>query len=316
MNRRLEFISSSKLPFLFKCLFWWLFLLFGSTVAVGQIESLPEEVDFTSLSGQTKVHTNLNGQLQVNVSPKDILTFKRRGWVGYGDFGAKGDGKRDDMDAIAATHAFANRHGLPVKADKEATYYIGGKERTAVIQTNTDFGTAAFLIDDTNVQNREASIFLVTSSLQPFELKGISSLKRNQQTIEASFPGPCLITVTNSQVKHYIRFGLNQNNGAAQTDIFLVDKTGKVDMDAPILWDFDHITQMSALPIDEKPLTISGGRFTTIANQAESKYTYYSRNILIKRSHVLIEGLEHRITGEGEQGAPYSGFLHILDALM
>ncbi|MFC5538529.1 hypothetical protein ACFPQ1_29745, partial [Rhodocytophaga aerolata] len=261
-------------------------------VAVGQTESLPEAVVFTSLSGKTRVHTNQIGQLQVNVSPKDAHIFKRRGWVGYGDFGAKGDGRTDDIDAIAATHAFANGQGLPVKADKGATYYIGGKERTAVIETNTDFGTAAFIIDDTNVQNRNASVFLVSSSLQAYELKGISSLKRNQEKIDASFPGPCLIRVTNSQVKHYIRFGLNQNNGAAQTDIFLVDKAGKVDLDAPILWDFDQITQMSALPIDEKPLIISGGRFTTIANRAESRYTYYSRNILIKRSHVVIDGLE------------------------
>jgi hypothetical protein len=312
MYRPLELINSSKVPFLFKSLLLW-FCLSKAMVAIGQTESLAEKIVITSLDEKIRVHTNENGQLQVNVSPKDVHTFKRRGWVGYGDFGARGDGKSDDMDAIAATHAFANGHGLPVKADKGATYYIGGKERTAVIQTNTDLGTAAFIIDDTNVQNRNASIFLVSSGLQPYELKGISSLKRNQEKIDASFPGPCLITVTNSQVKHYIRFGLNQNNGAAQTDIFLVDKNGKVDMEAPIIWNFDQITEMSALPIDEKPLIISGGRFTTVANQAESKYTYYSRNILIKRSHVVVDGLEHRITGEGEQGAPYGGFLNIKD---
>ncbi len=82
-------------------------------------------------------------------------------------------------------------------------------------------------------------------------------------------------------------------------------------MSAPIIWDFDQITSISALPIDAKPLTIKGGHFTTIANKAESKYTYYNRNIAIKRSNVFVEGLEHRITGEGEQGAPYGGFLNI-----
>ncbi len=73
-------------------------------------------------------------------------------------------------------------------------------------------------------------------------------------------------------------------------------------MNAPIIWDFDQITDISALPIDEKPLDYHWGRFTTIANKAESKYTYYSRNIAIKRSNVLIDGLEHRITGEADQG--------------
>jgi hypothetical protein len=65
--------------------------------------------------------------------------------------------------------------------------------------------------------------------------------------------------------------------------------------------------------MDKKVLTLTGGRFTTIANKAESKYTYYSRNISIRRSNVTVDGLEHRVTGEGEHGAPYGGFLNIRD---
>ena len=248
-----------------------------------------------------------------NISSKQLAKFKAAGVVSYRDFGAKGDGKTDDIEAIAATHAFANTNGLKVKADANATYYVSGKERTAVIQTDTDFGTAAFIIDDTDVQNRNASVFTVSSNLQSFKLSTVSSLKRNQKKIDASLPSTCLITVTNANVKQYIRFGLNQNNGSSQTDIFVVDKNGNVDMNAPIIWDFDQITDITALPIDEKPLKITGGRFTTIANKAESKYTYYSRNIAVRRSNVLIEGLEHRITGEGENGAPYGGFINVGD---
>ena len=248
-----------------------------------------------------------------NISSKQLAKFKAAGVVSYRDFGAKGDGKTDDMEAIAATHAFANTNGLKVKADANATYYVSGKERTAVIQTDTDFGTAAFIIDDTDVQNRNASVFTVSSNLQSFKLSTVSSLKRNQKKIDASLPSTCLITVTNANVKQYIRFGLNQNNGSSQTDIFVVDKNGNVDMNAPVIWDFDQITDITALPIDEKPLKITGGRFTTIANKAESKYTYYSRNIAVRRSNVLIEGLEHRITGEGENGAPYGGFINVGD---
>jgi hypothetical protein len=282
-------------------------------VARGQIKDPLENVVIISKKKKTQVRTNRNGELHVNVSPKDVLEFKTIGLVHYSDFGAKGDGKTDDIDAITAAHAFANQHGLLVKADDGAAYYIGGKERTAVIKTDTDFGTAAFIIDDTEVQNRNASIFMVSSSLQPFKLEGITSLKRNQEKIDVSLPGTCLITVTNSHVKHYIRFGLNQNNGSPQTDIFVVDKNGNVDMDAPIIWDFDQITDITALPIDEKTLNITGGHFTTIANNAESKYTYYSRNISIRRSNVFVNGLEHHITGEGEHGAPYGGFINIGD---
>jgi len=309
----LRFTNTSRLPLLLKCsLLWFCLWVYTGTVR-GQTPNPTEEVALTSRNEKTQVGTNEKGVLQVNVSPKDAQSFKNRGWVRYSDFGAKGDGKTDAMNAIAAAHAFANQQGLPVKVDDGGTYYISGKERTAVIRTNTDFGKAAFIIDDTNVENRNASVFLVSSSLQSFPLKGVSSLKRNQKKIDVTLPGPCLITVTNADKKHYIRFGLNQNNGAAQTDIFIVDKNGKVDMDAPIIWDFDQITEISALPIDEKPLTITGGLFTTIANQAESKYTYYQRNIAIKRSNVTVNGLEHRVTGEGDHGAPYGGFLSIRD---
>ena len=292
-----------------------LFIVFFSCVfmVLGQTKSLPENVVITSSKKKTHVSTAKNGELHVNVSSKDARKFKALGLVRYSDFGASGDGKTDDINAIAATHAFANQHGLMVKADEGYTYYIGGKERTAVISTDTDFGTAAFIIDDTEVQNRNTSVFIVSSSLQPFKLEGLSSLKKDQKKIDVSLPASCLISVTNSNVKHYIRYGLNQDKGSQQTDIFVVDKNGNVDLDAPIIWDFDQITDATALPLDETTLKITGGRFTTIANKAESKYTYYSRNIAIKRSNVIVDGMEHRIIGEEDHGAPYSGFINIRD---
>lgn len=279
----------------------------------GQKKGQSSTIVVTSKKNKTGVSARKNGKLLVNVTPKDVVDHKNKGFVLYSEFGALGDGKTNDMDAIAATHAFANLHGLKVKADEGYTYYIGGNERTAIVETDTDFGTAAFIIDDTEVENRTASIFLVSSSQEPFKLNGISRLKRNQEKIDISLPQPCLVTVTNSNVKHYIRYGLNQNNGSPQTDIFVVDKKGNVDMDAPIIWDFDQITEATALPMDQTTLTISGGRFTTIANKAESKYNYYSRNIAIRRSNVVVENLEHLVIGEGVQGAPYGGFINIRD---
>ena len=276
-----------------------------------QKKGLPENVVITSNKGKTIVQSNENGELQLNVSPKDVNKFQTNGVVYYSDFGAKGDGKTDDIDAIAATHAFANQYNLLVKANEGATYYISGKNRTAVVRTNTDFGTAAFIIDDTDVQNRNANIFMVSSALQPFKLEGVTTLKRNQKKIDVSLPKACLITATNSNIKRYIRFGPNQNKGSSQTDIFIVDKDGNIDMNAPLIWDFDEITDITALPIDETTLKINGGRFMTIANKVESKYSYYGRGIAIKRSNVVVDGLEHRITGEGDSGAPYSGFINV-----
>jgi len=276
-----------------------------------QTKSPLENVVITYNKNKTEVSSNKNGELIVNVSPKDIVKFKANGLVHYSDFGAKGDGKTDDIDAIAATHAFANQNNLKVQADERTTYYISGKQRTAVIQTDTDFKTANFIIDDSNVQNRMASIFMVSSSLEKFKPMGISSLKRNQENITITFPKPCILTVKNSNRMQYIRFGKNQNNGYPQTDIFIVDRNGNIDKNTPIISDFDQITDIEALPIDENTITIQGGFFTTIANKQESKYNYFRRNIAIRRSNVIVDGLEHRITGEGEQGAPYSGFINV-----
>lgn len=259
------------------------------------------------------VSSNENGDLIIPVTDKHISKFKKDGFVRYSDFGAVGDGETDDIDAIAATHEIANQHDLTVKADEGARYYISGKDRAAVIRTDTDFGTAAFIIDDTDVENRNAYVFMINSNLESYKPEGIPSLKRNQDKINISLPQPCLITVTNSNVKHYIRYGPNQNSGSAQTDIFISDQNGNVDMDAPIIWDFDEITDITALPIDQETLTIKGGHFITVANQAESKYTYYRRGFGIRRSNVIVDGMEHRITGEGDHGAPYGGFLTISD---
>jgi hypothetical protein len=289
------------------------FVLINSIFSSGQARNNAENVVITYEKSRTRVQTNESGQLLINVSPGDDHKFKSRGFVRYTNFGASGDGETDDMDAIAAAHAYANQRGLPVKADKGATYYIGRKDRTAVIRTDTDFGKAVFIIDDTNVENRNAHVFLVSSAQQPFKPEGVSFLKRNQEKVAVSFPGTCIVTVTDSGVRRYIRYGPNQNKGSRQTDIFIVDKDGNVDKDTPIIWDFDQITEITALPIDGTTLTISGGRFTTVANREDSKYSYYSRGIAIRRSNVVVDGLEHRIAGEGDHGAPYGGFINIGD---
>lgn len=259
----------------------------------------------TELLAQTDV------KREDGISSKDISNFISRGWVQYSDFGAVGDGRTDDVDAIAATHVFANKHGLTVKANGGASYYIGRRSVTVEVQTNTDFGSAAFIIDDTDVENRNAPVFLVKSNQESFTLNSVSSLVKGQDRINVSLPLPCIVTVTDSNVKRYIRFGPNQNNGSSQTDIFIVDKEGNVDKNTPIIWDFNQITEISFLPMDETVLTIAGGRFTTIANREESRYRYYSRGMTITRSNVIIDGLEHHVTGEGETGAPYGGFINI-----
>ena len=242
----------------------------------------------------------------------------------YSEYGAAGDGVTDDFDAIVKTHEAANMIAgdVVVRADAGASYYIGATgaaDKTAQVQTDTDWGDAEFIIDDSKVGYPNENIFQVSSKLKPidFDLAGLTgaaaSLKKNQAKIDLPIPdvNGALITVRDKSTMRYIREGLNQNNGAAQIDIFLVDKDGNVDMNAPIIWDFDNISSMTAHPIDAGTLTVKGGHFTTIANQAESRYTYYKRGISIMRSNVIIDGVQHVIKGEGEHGAPYSGFIGV-----
>ena len=232
-------------------------------------------------------------------------------YVTYREYGAVGDGKTDDFDAIIKTHEAANKAGLPVRADAGATYYIGNAGKTAEIQTDTYWGDARFIIDDRNVENRNSHIFNVSSKLPSTGITTVKTLQKNQGKLDLSLPYSSFIVVIDTTTKRFIREGLNQNNGSAQTDGFVVDKSGNVDMKAPVIWDFNNISSMTAYPIDDQTLTISGGHFTTIANQAESRYTYYARGIGISRSNVVVDGIQHAITGELDHGAPYGGFISI-----
>ena len=231
----------------------------------------------------------------------------------YSDYGAVGNGKTDDFDAIIKAHEAANKAGLPVRANTGATYYIGGADKTAQIQTDTDWGNAKFIIDDRNVENRNSSIFSISSKLPSERITTVTTLKKNQEKLDLSLQHNSIIVVADNTTMRYMRegtrVGVDIDNGSPQTDVFIVDKNGNVDMKTPIILDFNNISSMIAYPIDAETLTIKGGHFTTIANQAESQSTYYSRNISIRRSNVVVDGIYHAVTGEGYYGAPYIGFI-------
>ncbi len=232
-------------------------------------------------------------------------------FITYEDFGAIGDGKTDDMDAIVAAHAAANSKGLPVRAAAGKTYFIGKAGKTAVIKTDVDFGTAKFIIDDVGCPNIHAAIFHVQPSRKAESVKGLGALALGTTRIEAKLPGACLLRLEDNTVRHFIRWGANQNNGTAQREMLLVDATGRIDPKTPLTTAFKTVTRATAFPLETTPLTIRGGQFTTIANQCESKYNYHGRNIAINRSNVRLLGVRHDVTGELDHGAPYGGFVSV-----
>lgn len=231
--------------------------------------------------------------------------------VTYEAFGAVGDGVADDLPAICKAHAHANEQGLPVRTNPTATYHLGRKALTAVIQTSTDWGSSKFIIDDSQgVENHKRPLFSVRSRVKPLSLK-IDRLTRGQKRIDQNPPADCLVRVENKHRKIFIRRGLNQNDGNSQREVFILRKDGSILGD--IAWDYDTVTRVTAQPIDTEPLILRGGAFTRIANRMVQKvgYNYWARDIEIRRSNTEVVGITMKVTGETEVGHPYHGFLDV-----
>lgn len=228
--------------------------------------------------------------------------------ITYEMFGAAGDGIQDDMPSIVQAHLEANRLNMPVKAKAGAVYYISPKWQTAKVETSVDWRGAKFVIDDVACERITAPVFHVVSRKNEVPLK-TASMSYGQTELENPFDCDLHVIVQNANHRDYIRKGLNQDNGHTRTDVFVLSKEGK--LSSPLSFDFDTVTALHAYPIDEEKLTIQGGEFTTIANQAEAKYNYHMRNIYINRSNVEVSDITHKICGEKEHGAPYRGFITI-----
>jgi hypothetical protein len=224
----------------------------------------------------------------------------------YEDFGAKGDGVTDDFESIIACHEEANKTGTPVKARTGATYYVGGSEKSAIIKTDVDFTGAKIIIDDRNVEKNASYVFQVLPDEEIYDVC-IEALKKTDKHIDIPHEGNILVSVYNDNKKIFIRKGLNKNNGASVNECFTVDSEGNIGQ--PINWDYPEITRAWARSIDDKPITIKGGTFVTIANHQESFYKYLQRGFGVSRSHVTICDFEHFVEGELDQGAPYHGFI-------
>lgn len=237
-------------------------------------------------------------------------------YVTYSQFGAKGDGKTNDIEALRAAHEYANANGLEVRADYGATYYIGAVDNAIHVRTSTDWTGASFTIDDSNVglDKRGVSIFYVVPDKAAYSITDqIKTASRDQTKFDITLPEDSILVLTETGTKRYIREGANANAGSDQVDIVVVDKNGNIDMNAPLIWDYTNVTSVKVYPMDEEPLILRGGTFTTIANNQPSASTYYKRGIHVARSNVIVEDLVHYVEGEGAQGAPYNGILTISD---
>ena len=255
----------------------------------------------------------------------------------YSEFGAKGDGTTDDFFAIKECHDYANKWGHNVHADgPDKVYYIGnyleGQSNStvvsAIIQTNTNWHGCTFIFDDMVVPANSACynspIFHVKPNVKEKTYSQskspITSLMKSATNVGWAPGKDCMILLENSDIRHFIRYGNNADNGQAQQEIILVHADGTIDPSTPLHWDYEKITSLTVYDINDTPITITGGdnnvRATVITkfNNAKSKYTYFWRNILVERSNVILQNLDHVVEGEiaekdGGTGAPYKGFI-------
>ncbi len=235
-------------------------------------------------------------------------------FITYEQFGAKGDGTTDDIDAIVAAHTEANQKGLPVLAREGATYYIGGAAKPVTIETDVDWSTAGFIIDDRSVESQGVEVFRVPAPRNntAADLSALKSLKAGASSIGITLPYDAMLIIRNDNVRQFIRKGANQDSGQPMQDIILVDKNGNIDPSTPVLWDFDTVTRATAIPNVDTTLTIRGGIFTTYHNDKKTDtYKSFHRGIRISRGNTVVDGLIHNIEKEGNVGSPYNGFISV-----
>lgn len=271
---------------------FFLFLLSGALLLCGCSNTSDTE---TEMTGTELTET----EPETEPVPEEIV-------VTYEEFGAVGDGVTDDFASIIAAHAYANENNLKVRAKDDAIYYIGASTDTAVIQTNTDWGTAQFIIDDRNLEDISVEVFKVTSKIPSYNID-LTTLAKNQENLGITLDQYSAVQIMDKNTYRFYRVGKNQKS--VQQDIILVNPDGTIDPNTPVVWDYETITSAVVFPIPEDTLYLNGGIFTTLSPDV-SPEKYIQRGVQITRSNTVIDGLAHYIT-EGATGIPYNGFLDV-----
>ena len=269
-------------------------------------------------------------------------------YVSYEDFGAVGDGKTDDFEAIAAAHAYANENALIVKAKSDATYYIGEKFTKSIpVEYSIDFSGAHFVIDDC-VPNafalrnlplffikRKNSVVLEGTEIEEKLGKDITVKKHATSLpfITKLITEDSYVRIANSDHKDFVRFGSNQNAGTPRQDVMIVYRDGTIDPSTAPAFEYEKLTKIEIFPEKEEEILISNGNFASICcrsvKETNFKNLYYSfqRGFRVERADVTFENITHKMIdeppvitdsgmdeltprfGERNESYPYQGFI-------
>ncbi len=299
------------------------------------LESLTQEVfgKYRLKKGDVKIGSDI-------AATKDVRTIYYSEFAKANNISLDTTGAKNAYEAIKATHDYANQYGHTVSVKRGETYLITetGAE-PIVIMTDVNWGDANFIIDDRNLKHgtdpedpiagssAAVSVFTISSDYKSYRITpendptGIiakineaGGIDKEELNSTLNFFGfstgfKAMICPVNKNRKVYIRYGANAGSGSAQEELMIIDENGNVDPLTPLLLDYAEVTSIRVFRVDDRPITVKGGIFTTCANSEPCEYLYgYTRNILIERSNVTIDGVVHKITDEGDTGSCYSGF--------
>ncbi len=294
------------------------------------------------------IDANINDQASADISLDNGFTdIYYTDKIYYSDFGAIGNGEATqdiDFAAIYQAHTLANvakRH--TVCADRGARYYIDdakidGTPTMVPIKTNVNWGDAYFVIDDSNLSAWNSgdnaiynkNIFEVLSDHSSFVINDSATLSRineaglNPETkvIDLDLNYPALILPYDTTQKIYRRRGYGSWMGTSMHEIILIDKDGNIDPSTPVMFDYQTVSSITVIRVDDDPVTIDGGTFESRASKISTKQgdtvkePYFKRGININRSNTTMKNVTHLITNEitldeqksGMLGNAYSGF--------
>ena len=261
--------------------------------------------------------------------------FEEASVVYYSDFGAVGNGVTDDFKAMLAAHQYANECGQTVKGTPGATYYVNKDFTESItVYTNVDLQGATIIInDDSDIahNNRGNVIYNLTRKNGVGQILSGTALDemlngyqewilRDDTELPFLVPylkGDSYVIVTNKYHKDFVRYGSNQSTGNVRTDIFLVDKDGKIQPGYEASFEFEFITQVEIYEISEEEIVIENGTIKNIcctvraATNYKNKYLSYSRGISVNRSNVVIKDMTFRTINEPDidySANPYDSF--------
>ncbi len=267
-------------------------------------------------------HTKDKTDFKANYSFKYTISK-----IYYEDFGAVGDGKTNDYAAIRAAHIEANNGGQKVFGKPGAVYLIsstavdGDRCESIPIETDTDWQGAKFIFDDRYIvhSNKEDSV----GNTHVFEIKSSNSIHVTHAQLAAvninggityrtknigtSFECDVMLTVYNSDHRVYVRYGGNQNDGSVQHEVLYVHKNGDIDPSTPLLFEYPNVTSISAIRLDEKPITVENATVESLGNRTNvygGGSAYLKRGILVTRANTTLKNIVHVITGEIPMGTP------------